>query len=114
MVALRTILALLALSPVAGAVTLAWDASTDATVVGYKLHFGAASGKWTIHVDIGNVTTARTTIPPLTAGATYFAVVTAYNAAGVESLPSNEVSFTLPSDSPPGQGTVITVLLEKR
>jgi fibronectin type 3 domain-containing protein len=42
--------------------------------------------------DVGNTTTA--TISNLTDGLTYFIAVTAHNSAGLESLPSQEVSFS--------------------
>ena len=44
-------------------------------------------------VDVGNVTTY--TFSDLTSGSTYHCVVKAYNAAGKESLPSNEISFSV-------------------
>ena len=71
-------------------VTLAWQASPDSTVVGNRIHYGTASGVYTTTVDVGNVTTA--TLSGLTAGVTYYYVVTAYNSQGGSSLPSNEVS----------------------
>jgi hypothetical protein len=71
-------------------VTLAWNAVTD--VAGYRLHYGTASGNYAQSQDVGNTTTA--TVSSLTPGVTYFFVVTALNTAGLESLPTNEVSFT--------------------
>jgi hypothetical protein len=75
----------------ASAVTLAWQASPDATVTGYKLYYGVASGVYTNSVNVGTNLTCRLT--NLVLGVTYYFVVTAYNAAGLESLPSNEVSW---------------------
>ena len=71
-------------------VTLAWDPSTDPTVVGYRLRYGTSSGSYTQSIDAGSATTA--TVSNLTAG-DYFFVVTAYNNAGVESTPSTVVTF---------------------
>src|SRR5262245_34877610 len=68
------------------AVTLAWDASTDASTVGYRLHYGTSSGTYTSTVDVGNVTTA--TVSTLQAGTTYFFAATAYDASSAESAPS--------------------------
>ena len=84
------------LSPVhaAESVTLAWDAER---AVGYRLHYGTASGNYTQIQDVGNRTMA--TVSNLTAGQTWFFVVTAYNAGG-ESPPSNEVSFRATMDAP--------------
>lgn len=76
------------------ALTLTWDASTDPSVVGYRLKSGPSSRNYTTVKDVGNKTTD--TIPSPDPGETVFIVVTAVNAALVESLPSNEVSYTAP------------------
>jgi hypothetical protein len=78
-------------------VNLAWSASPDPSATGYKVYYGATSGNYTNSLDVGNSTTAI--IPGLTAGATYYFVVVAYDASGLESLPSNEVSYTVPGGS---------------
>ena len=76
----------------AESVTLAWDANPEPDVIGYRVRFGTATGNYTETVDAGNATTA--TLPNLTAGTKYFIVATAYNAAGLESLPSAEITYT--------------------
>ncbi len=78
----------------AGSVTLEWDANTESDLAGYKLHYGTASGNYTQSIDAGPALTV--TAPNLTGGTTYFFVLTAYNTAGLESLPSNEVRYTVP------------------
>jgi hypothetical protein len=83
----------------ADSVTLAWDPSSDPSITGYRLHYGVSSGNYTATIDPGNITTA--TVTQLNAGITYFFVVTAYDGAGVESLPSNEVSLTISVLPPP-------------
>lgn len=85
-------------------VTLAWDPSPDPTVAGYRLYYGVASGTYTNVIDAGNRTSA--TASNLVFGVTYYFAVTAYDASGVESLPSNEVSYEAPS--PPIQQPEIT------
>ncbi len=75
-----------------GSVTLAWDPSPDPNVVGYVLHYGTSSRDYTTTANVGNQTTA--TVRGLDWGVTYFFVVTAYDASGVESDLSNEVSYT--------------------
>ena len=75
-------------------VTSAWDPSPDTKVVGYFRHFGSASGNYTNKVDVGNLTSA--TINGLVEGKTYFFAVTAYIATGLESIPSNEIGYTVP------------------
>ena len=76
-------------------VTLGWGPSSDPNVVGYKTYYGAASGNYTNSHAVGNVTT--NTVSGLARGVTYYFVVTAYNASGVESVPSNVVGYTVPS-----------------
>lgn len=75
-------------------VSLVWDRSPDATVVGYRLHSGTESGIYTEHLDVGAHTS--TAVTGLFRGETYYFAVTAYTADGIESDPSNEVSFTIP------------------
>ena len=74
----------------AQSLTLAWNPSTDSTVTGYRLHYGTASGNYVNTLDVSNTT--RATLSNLTAGNTYYFVVTAYNAGGAESLPTNEIT----------------------
>lgn len=82
----------------AQSVTLAWDSSPDPTVVGYNIYSGVASGTYTNRVDAGNATTGN--ISNLVEGTTYFFAVTAYDASGLESDFSNEISFTVPEALP--------------
>jgi len=75
-------------------VTLSWDKSPGRAVKGYRLRCGLTSGRsYARIVDVGKVTTY--TLSNLIPGKTYYCVVTAYNAAGNESPPSNEISFTV-------------------
>jgi hypothetical protein len=76
------------------AVTLGWDPEADPTVSGYVLYYGTASLQYSFRQDVGTNTTV--TIPSLTLGTNYYFVVTSYNADGVESTPSPEVSVALP------------------
>ena len=77
----------------AGQCTLAWDASSDPAVSGYKLYWGTASGTYGTPLDAGKAVTF--TVPNLTAGIKYFAV-TAYDRLGNESGYSNEVFYNVP------------------
>lgn len=79
----------------AGTVTLAWDAVSDPAVTGYKLHYGNTPGTYTVHKDVGNVTTSILT---LGTGVWYISA-TAY-AGTLESDYSNEVSVTLKPKAP--------------
>ena len=78
--------------------TLAWNPDSDPTVVGYRVHLGTSSGVYTQEEDVGNLTSA--TVSSLVGGATYYFVVTAYDASAVESSPSNEVSYAPPTSTP--------------
>ena len=75
-------------------VTLAWQASPDPDVTSYKVYYGMASGRYTAIVPVSNTTSA--TISGLQEGATYYFAVTACDCSGLESVPSNEVSYTVP------------------
>jgi hypothetical protein len=80
-------------------VTLSWnaDAATGSAAtnpVGYRLHLGTASGSYTQTTTLGKVTTIK--VSSLTSGKTYYCVVTAYNSAGLDGSPSNQISFKAP------------------
>ena len=91
-------LVMLADAPVSQSVTLAWDPSPDSTVVGYFLYYGPASDNCTNRLDAGNSTSA--TLSGLQPGVAFYFNVTAYDATGQESPPSNEISYTLPVKAP--------------
>jgi len=80
-------------------VSLAWDrnaATTDTrtNTVGYRLYSGTASGYYSSSADVGK--SVKATVSNLVSGSTYYFTVKAYNAAGIESPPSNEISYTAP------------------
>jgi hypothetical protein len=70
---------------------LTWDPNTD-EIAGYKVYQGRASGVYDGHTDVGMQILHST--PNLLPSTTYYFVVKAYNREGIESLPSNEVSYT--------------------
>jgi hypothetical protein len=76
-------------------VTIAWDPNTEPEVVGYRLHYGFASGQYASLSDVGSQTTC--TLAGLEAGNTYFFAATAYDTQGNQSSYSQEVGFTVPS-----------------
>jgi len=75
----------------AAQVTLAWDASTDPSIAGYKVYYGASSRSYQVVIDVGNITTY--TISNLQSGSPYYFATTDYNTSGLESGYSNEVSY---------------------
>lgn len=81
-------------------VNLTWDRSEGDDVAGYKIIYGTASGVYTEFLSVGNVTNANVT--DLIEGTEYYFAVTAYNSLGLESDPSNEVSYFVSVPGPVG------------
>jgi hypothetical protein len=79
-------------------VQLAWDPSNDPQVAGYNLRYGTSSHNYTQTINTGTATSALVSVTP---DATYYFVVTAYNSAGLQSVPSNEVSLIVGPNVPP-------------
>jgi hypothetical protein len=86
-------------------VTLAWNPSPDPAATGYFLCWGYAAGQCTNRLDVGNVT--NTAVAGLSLDVSYWFNVVAYDGAGREAVPSNEVAYR-PSAAalPPGPPTV--------
>jgi hypothetical protein len=76
----------------ASPVTMAWNPSPDSNVVGYFLCWGLASGQCTNRLNVGNATSGM--LAGLLSSALYYIVVIAYDGAGRESPPSNEVTYS--------------------
>ena len=74
--------------------TLAWDPSPSPDVAGYVVYYGTVSGVYDHRLDIHTNTIAS--ITDLKEGEVYYFVVAAYDQQGVESAPSNEVSYLVP------------------
>jgi hypothetical protein len=89
-------------------VTLGWNASVGSGVAGYHLYYGGVSQHYTNMVDAGKATNA--TVTGLNVGGTYYFAVTSYDVIGLESLFSQEISFTVPSTNsvPPPTNSVPT------
>src|SRR5206468_3724620 len=81
-------------------VRLTWDANTEPDLAGYRIRYGTAPSSHTQMIDVGMVTSYA--VMDLPAGTTFYFVVAAYDLAGNESQPSNEVS---------AQPTVVAPLL---
>ena len=78
-------------------VTLTWNPSTSPNVAGYDIYYGPACGTYTNKISVGNVTSAI--VSSLQEGACDYFVVTARATSGLESLPSNEVSYNIPDQA---------------
>ncbi len=79
-------------------VTLSWEVPTEnndgtplANLKGYKIYYGDAPGALPQVVDVGNASLTRYEVDGLSSGTYYFAIA-AYNAMGVESSLSAEIS----------------------
>ena len=88
------IIGIIASNALAAQATLAWDPNTESDLAGYRVHYGTASGSYTVHTDVHNVTTY--TVTGLTVGQTYYFAATAYDTSGNESGYSNPVSYAVP------------------
>ena len=78
--------------------TLAWEASTEPNLAGYRIYYGTAPGTYLQSpgqgVNVGNVTSY--TVTGLSRTTTYYFVATAYDTSNSESIFSNEVSKAIP------------------
>lgn len=74
-------------------VTLAWERNADPTAIGYYVYSQEENASAT-RINVASLT--QVTIPGLREGMRYTFKVTAYNAAGLESVPSNEAAFVVP------------------
>ena len=89
-------LLLLVTKAITSTATLAWDrAASHTNLAAFVVKQGTTSGSYQATQRVAtNITTA--TVSALKSGTTYFFVVTAENVAGLESDPSNEISYTVP------------------
>lgn len=83
---------------------LSWDAAANvsdgtpvADVAGYRLYYGTTSGGYSNMIPAGLSLTATAT--NLQAGIPYYFAVAAYNAAGIQSSLSSELTWTAPLSS---------------
>lgn len=97
-------------------VTFAWDANTETDLVGYRIYQSNTSGVYVFGPDncAADITkgTETATITGVGDGIWYW-VVTAYDEAGNESGPSNELSASLDTVSPGSPVNVRITLVVK-
>jgi ribosomal protein L6P/L9E len=82
--------------PVTHSVTLGWIASSTPGVTGYNVYHATTSGGYTTPSNPTPISGTQFTDSTVQPGQTYYFVVNAIDAAGVESPYSNEVSGTIP------------------
>ena len=98
---------LASLGQTSSSAVLAWNGDSSPGVVKYNLYSGGSSHSYTNVASVGNVTNA--TVSGLIQGTTYFFAVTAINSAGLESMPSPEISYAVPlTNSTPAPAVVLT------
>jgi hypothetical protein len=73
--------------------TISWNPSTDASVVGYCVYTREGNSTNLTRLDVGQ--SSRVILGGLKEGLKYGFSVTSYNADGIESTPSPEVSATV-------------------
>src|SRR4051812_48223353 len=112
--AAKIFMALLAASAIsstpAATLTVAWDASISANVVGYKVYYGPASRNYT-----NSVSTSATSlsISNLIDGQMYYFAATAYDTFGVESDYSSETNYVPTSGRPTNTAPVISIVADQ-
>ncbi len=84
-------------------VTLAWDASLSPEATGYRLYVNGGEP-----IDVGNALTHSLELPD---GQPYQVYATAYAADGLESGPSNLLTFTIP-EAPGNLRVTVTVTVQ--
>lgn len=83
---------------IAKPVTLGWNAATDISVRGYAIYYGRTSQPTNTRIDAGSQ--LNCTISGLTVGVAYRIYAVSYDAQGVESIPSNQLTFTPTTPAP--------------
>jgi hypothetical protein len=100
-IAVAVILILTTLPTYAAQTSFSWLPSTEADLAGYKIHYGLSSGNYTTVIDVGNPPIQNdsilATIFDLEDDTTYFAVATSYDAEGLESPFTDEITWTTPA-----------------
>ena len=91
----------------AAELTLEWDAPSDGITTGYIVFYGTASHSYSEQVDVGNTTSYA--VKNLLDGTTYYFAVRAYDATGVTSDSSTEISATT-APAVPAVPPVVTAL----
>ena len=81
--------------------TAVWNPSSDTNVVGYLIRYGLSSESCTNLLDAGAASSV--TVYGLETGLTYYFSVTAYDNAGQESAPSNEITYTVQESTAPSE-----------
>jgi hypothetical protein len=87
-----------------GHVTLAWDASNDPLVAGYRVYYGLKSGLYSSVVEVTNQISL--TIGHLDEGSTWYFALASFYSDGTESDFTPEISYLVPWSTPAGSNWV--------
>lgn len=90
----------------AATLNLAWDASPDPAVAGYRIYYSPVGGALQVK-DAGNATTTSINVSN---GLTYNIYATAYATNNIESEPSNTLTYGVP-DTLPGSSILLSSTL---
>lgn len=91
-------------------VTLAWDPNSESDLAGYRIYYTINDGVAAPAViDVGNKTIC--TITNMLPGTTYIFYATAYNKAGLESAPSESLTWTAPAIPISPKGLKVNVVI---
>jgi len=94
-----TLLQLAAIEARAANIQLNWNRNSEPSVVGYRVKIGTVSHSYRDISDVGNNLSFSFT--GAVAGQSYFFVIVAYTAEGLESDPSGEAQVNVPGPTPP-------------
>jgi hypothetical protein len=84
-------------APAVHTVSVTWNASTTSSLAGYNVYRGTVSGGPYSRITSTPTAALQFTDNAVTAGQTYFYVVTALSGNGVESVTSNEMKVMVPT-----------------
>lgn len=95
--------------------TMTWTAPTTRTdgspltnLAGFRIKYGTVAGSYPTVVQVPGAAVTTYTVTGLTGGVTYYFVMTAYDAAGLESSNTSQVSKAIPV-SPPNPPTNLVI-----
>ena len=115
LVALSFVLGFISPIASAGDATLTWTAPTTradgsplTNLAGFRIRYGTAIGSYPNVVQVPGASVTTFLVPNLTGGVTYFFVMSAYDANGIESANTSSVSKAIPI-SPPNPPTNVVV-----
>lgn len=73
---------------------ITWTSNSESDLAGYRLRYGTSPGSYSTEIDTGKA--VSWTVDGLDGGRPYYFAVVAYDLAGNESLPSDEVIGSIP------------------